>query len=234
MTERVDLPVYGMDCSECVAHVKSALEAVPGVGQVEVFLGAERARVDLLGPQVSRDALCQAVHAAGYRTELISPAEGAAAGGRRIAAVVLTVFALVVATVFLVVVLGEWFGLLDGISERLPWWVALPAIVLGGWPVFRSVATSALRGKVISHSLMTVGVIAAVVVGEWVTAAIVVLFMRLGAFSEQFTTERSRIVAGIRERWALQQTDFPLDLIPPGQDSPGTSHPYSRKGGGCV
>jgi magnesium-transporting ATPase (P-type) len=39
---------------------------------------------------------------------------------------------------------------------------------------------------------MTIGVVAALVVGEWVTAAIVVFFMRVGDYAERFTTERSR------------------------------------------
>lgn len=39
---------------------------------------------------------------------------------------------------------------------------------------------------------MTVGVIAALAVGEWVTAAIVVIFMRVGDYVEKFTTESAR------------------------------------------
>lgn len=193
MAEHIDLPVYGMDCSECAAHVRAALEAVPGVVHVEVFLGAERVRVETGGAPVDTGVLQHAVHSAGYRTEQHAAGARGISGSRATAAVILTVFGVVVAAVFLVVVLGEWLGLLDSISDDIPWWVALPAIVLGGFPVFAAVIAHALRGKVVSHTLMTVGVIAAVVVGEWVTAAIVVLFMRLGAFSEKFTMERSRM-----------------------------------------
>ena len=39
---------------------------------------------------------------------------------------------------------------------------------------------------------MSVGVIAALVVGQWTTAAIVVLFMRVGDYVEGFTAERAR------------------------------------------
>jgi Cd2+/Zn2+-exporting ATPase/Cu+-exporting ATPase len=39
---------------------------------------------------------------------------------------------------------------------------------------------------------MTLGVIAALIVGEWATAAVVVLFMRVGDYVEQFTAERAR------------------------------------------
>jgi Cd2+/Zn2+-exporting ATPase/Cu+-exporting ATPase len=105
---------------------------------------------------------------------------------------VITGIGLVSAVVLLVVVVGEWLGILDAVSERIPWWVGLTAVVAGGLPVYVSVVRAALRGKVISHSLMTLGVVAALVIGEWITAAIVVLFMRLGDYSERVTTERSR------------------------------------------
>ena len=39
---------------------------------------------------------------------------------------------------------------------------------------------------------MTLGVIAALAVGQWATAAVVVFFMRVGDYAERFTTERAR------------------------------------------
>ncbi|NIP81844.1 MAG: hypothetical protein GWM90_22530, partial [Gemmatimonadetes bacterium] len=50
----------------------------------------------------------------------------------------------------------------------------------------------ALRGRVISHTLMTVGVLAALVIGQWVTAAVVAFFMRVGDFVEGFTMRKGR------------------------------------------
>jgi Cu+-exporting ATPase len=41
-------------------------------------------------------------------------------------------------------------------------------------------------------NLMTVGTLAAMVVGAWATAAVVVFFMRLGSYVERFTTTRAR------------------------------------------
>lgn len=42
----VELEVKGMTCGSCVSHVKSALQSVPGVTQVEVSLASGRARVE--------------------------------------------------------------------------------------------------------------------------------------------------------------------------------------------
>ncbi len=56
-----------MTCAACVSHVEHALSEVPGVGQVSVNLGTERATVELQQPEVSLEQLRQAVQGAGYR-----------------------------------------------------------------------------------------------------------------------------------------------------------------------
>ncbi len=65
MTKRVQIPVRGMTCASCVAHVEKALSSVPGVQGAEVNLATERATVDL-GEDVPEAVLAQAVRAAGY------------------------------------------------------------------------------------------------------------------------------------------------------------------------
>ena len=82
--------------------------------------------------------------------------------------------------------------MLDRISENLPWYVGLPVILLGGWPVFRNVLRATLNKQIIAHTLMTIGVLAAVLVGQWATAAVVVFFMRVGDYTEKFTAEKAR------------------------------------------
>jgi Cu+-exporting ATPase len=65
-------------------------------------------------------------------------------------------------------------------------------VALVGWPAFRGVVRAALRGRVISHTLMTVGVLAALAIGQWTTAAVVAFFMRVGDFVEGFTMRKGR------------------------------------------
>jgi Cd2+/Zn2+-exporting ATPase/Cu+-exporting ATPase len=103
-----------------------------------------------------------------------------------------TLFGLVVGTVLFVVVLGEWLGLFELYTKRVPWPLGIAIVLIGGYPVFRNVVRAALRRRITSHTLMTVGVLAALALGEWATAAIVVLFMRVADFAERFTAERAR------------------------------------------
>lgn len=130
--------------------------------------------------------------------------QGAAAGAERapalerlgrsdaVARSTLGLLGAVFGAVLFVVAVGEWLGLLGAVTRRVPWPVWLAAIGAGGFPVFRSVLKAALRRRVTSHALMTVGALAAVAVGEWATAAVVVLFMRVGDYVERFTTQRAR------------------------------------------
>lgn len=64
-TQRSTLLVAGMSCGSCRQHVAAALQAVPGVTQVQVDLAAARAVV-VHGPAVTPDTLVQAIVAAGY------------------------------------------------------------------------------------------------------------------------------------------------------------------------
>jgi Cd2+/Zn2+-exporting ATPase/Cu+-exporting ATPase len=56
---------------------------------------------------------------------------------------------------------------------------------------------------------MTVGVIAALVVGEWATAVVVVFFMRVGDYAEKFTTARAR--QAVRDLTAIAPQTARLD-----------------------
>ena len=50
----LEIPVRGMDCTECTQHVQHALCALPGVQDAEVFLSSEKAVVHYDPAQVDR------------------------------------------------------------------------------------------------------------------------------------------------------------------------------------
>ena len=71
-TKTLNLAVTGMSCKHCQAHVKEALEKVPGVASAEVDLEGAKACVKA-DDSVTADALVKAVEATGYGA---SPLEG--------------------------------------------------------------------------------------------------------------------------------------------------------------
>ena len=207
--ETLDLPIAGMDCAECTRHVEQGLRAVPGVQDVTVLLAAERATVRLDPAIATREQLEQAVINAGYSigsgAREAAAAEGdaqAAAPAHRVSQWFTWGVLGLVALIVIVAAIGERLGFFDDVLDRFPWWVPAAAIAIGGWSVFRGVGQAALRRQVTSHTVMTVGVIAAAAVGEWTTAAVIVFFMRLAEWMENLTTERGR--QAIKQLIALQ------------------------------
>jgi len=65
-TEKVSLPIGGMTCASCVAHVQKALSEVPGVLSATVNLATEKAIVEFIPGVAQLTDLRRAVTEAGY------------------------------------------------------------------------------------------------------------------------------------------------------------------------
>ena len=237
----LEVPIQGMDCADCARHVETALAELPEVTSVDVLLGAEKAVLHHGGQPPAMDTIKKSVEAAGYSV----PAETlptdetppAADFTRRL----LLFFGLVFGAVLVFVVAGEWLGGFDILTALIPWPIWLAAIMGAGYPVFRNVILAARRRQVIAHTLMSLGVLAAVAVGEWATALVVVFFMRVGDAVETYTTERARVavksLASLAPQTARIETaageqELPLAVVKPGDlvvVRPGEAIPVDGK-----
>ena len=190
-TRLLEVPIAGMDCAECTEHVRHAIASLPGVVSVEVFLASEKAAVRLDPAQVSQDAIRGAVEGAGYRVAA-PDATSVETSGRTLTRQLGLLLAALFGVVLFVAVVGEGLGLFERLTELVPWPVWLALVVIAGYPIFRNVIRATLHRQIISHTLMTIGVLAAIAVGQWMTALVVVFFMRVGDAVERFTTDRAR------------------------------------------
>src|SRR4030042_143452 len=66
VTLEIQLPVEGMTCASCVAHVEGALGELPGVETAVVNLGLGTARVRHIPGVVTTGQMKRAVRNAGY------------------------------------------------------------------------------------------------------------------------------------------------------------------------
>ncbi|GAB4428919.1 MAG: heavy metal translocating P-type ATPase [Chloroflexi bacterium OHK40] len=224
--ETIELPIQGMDCAECASHVQRALAAVPGVHSATVLLSAEKAVVQRDPTRAPLSALRAAVESAGYNVpQEETGAAPAAVSGVDFSRQALGLFGLVFGAVLFVVVIGEWLGLFETVTEHVPFWAGVLLVLLADWPIFRSVIRATLRGQVISHTLMSVGAFAALAIGEWATAAVVVFFMRVGEYAERFTSERARralksLTALAPQRAVVErdgaEVELPISTVRPG------------------
>lgn len=188
----IEIPIRGMDCAECTQHVRRAIEGVRGVREARVLLSSEKAIIFSEEGELDLPAIRMAVERAGYRV----PDQPSTAERRGLPLEASHKFQYLLGLSFLfvlvVVILGEWFGWIDVLTERVPLPIGAAAVLLIGFPIFRGVIRAALQRQITSHTLMSVGALAALLVGEWGTAAIVVAFMHLGGAIERMTSARSR------------------------------------------
>ncbi|WP_322797761.1 cation-translocating P-type ATPase [Thermoflexus sp.] len=189
-TQLLEVPIQGMDCAECALHVQQAIADLPGVESVHVLLSSEKAIVRVDPTRVDWSAIRKAVESAGYSIPDSALPSAAPAGAftRRVR----MLLALVFSGVLIIVVAGEWLGLFEKLNELVPLPIGAAFVIVGGFPVFRNVVRAALKRRITAHALMTTGAMAALAVGDWVAAAIVVVFMRVGDAIERFTAEGAR------------------------------------------
>ena len=186
------VPIEGMDCAECTRHVQHAIAQVPGVYSVEVYLASEKAIIQHQPDSVDLSAIRRAVAFAGYSVPVGEEGKPASTPPSDYAKPILTLLAILFGVILFIVVVGEGLGLFESISTKIPWSISLVIVILIGYPAFYNVLRATLNRQIIAHTLMTLGVLAAIAVGEWATAAVVAFFMRVGDYVERFTTERAR------------------------------------------
>lgn len=189
----LELPIGGMDCAACAKKVQRALKKLPGVVNVEVLLSAEKAVIDHDPKLVTREALQATVEKVGFTVPAPQAADTAyTIQGNLLQRQLFTLLGVLFGVILFLVVIGEGLGLFDVVTDRVPLWLGTAVVLAFGAPIFLDVGRSALRLEVTSHTLMSVGAVAALVTGQWATAAIVVFFMRIGVFAERFTSEKAR------------------------------------------
>lgn len=183
-----------MDCSGCANNVKGALEKLDEVESAEVLLSAEKARINAQSDRLNLDIIKKAVEDIGYHIPDESEDENKAGESslKQKAQESFRLFGLVFGAILLIVIAGEWLGLFQTLTQWIPFWAGALLVLLMGYPVFKQVVIAAKKGLVTPHALMALGSITALVAGEWVTAGIVIFFMRTGDYIENYTTEKAR------------------------------------------
>lgn len=191
--QTIEISIAGMDCTECTQHVQHAISGVDGVKKVDVFLSSEKAIVQLNPSVAKMDSIHSAVKNAGYSVaskeeEAKTPNAALADFSRKM----FTAFGIAFGAVIIIVVLGEWLGLLDNLTQLIIFPVGVALVLLSGAPIFLNVIRATLNKQIIAHTLMSIGAIAALVVGEWTTAMVVIFFMHIGGYTERLTAEGAR------------------------------------------
>ena len=190
MRATLELRVAQLDCADEARQIESALARLDGIGGVRTAVSSRTAIVVYDPERIRPDSIRAAITALGMTATEGRPAE--VSRRRPLPDVLGWAFVSIVAVVALVSVIAERLGLVEVLSERIPPWISIAAVMAGGYPIFRSVVRALRNRTVTSHALMTLGIIGALVIRQYSAAAVIVFFMRFADFVEGFTTERSR------------------------------------------
>lgn len=70
-TTRVNFNIFGMHCASCANLIERKVKKIPGVKEVNVNYGAEKARVVFDPSTADEEKIKEAIKAAGYRAEIV-------------------------------------------------------------------------------------------------------------------------------------------------------------------
>lgn len=190
MKERLEMTVAELDCADEAEQIQRALSRLSGVTEVQTAVNARKAIVAYDPERIEPDTIREAIRGLGMT---VTDSSAPVARRRRSLPDMLSwAFVSIVALVALVGIAGERLGIAEALAERIPPWVAVLAVLTGGYPIFRNVLRALRNRSVTSHALMTLGIVGALAIRQYAAAAVIVFFMRLADFIEGYTTDRSR------------------------------------------
>ncbi|WP_319049158.1 Zn(II)/Cd(II)/Pb(II) translocating P-type ATPase ZntA [Cronobacter malonaticus] len=204
--------VAGMDCAACARKVENAVRQVPEVRQVQVLFATEKLVVD--APASQRDAIEQAVRAAGYTLREANTAAPAAPSGLR------ENLPIIAIAIFMALswALEQVHPLAGRIAFTITTLVGLFPVARQAWRLIRSGNPFAIE------TLMSVAATGALIIGASEEAAMVLLLFLVGERLEGWAANRARsgvsaLVAlrpetAVRLRGAARETVAISDLQP--------------------
>lgn len=182
--------VAGMDCGDCAQTVERVVSATPGVDTAKVNFAVGTLTVTPNGVAIEdlSRTITHNIDKAGYQAHL---REG---GSRSDLARIPWYRNSAVQHAGIALVLWLAAFVIDQVTAResiaIPLYLA--AIVLGGYPIARAALQSIRVRRIDMNLLMTISVLGAVAIGEWVEGGLIVVLFSIGTALQAITFDRTR------------------------------------------
>lgn len=85
----------------------------------------------------------------------------------------------------------KYLGLLSKGIELIPLPITILAILYGGYPIFKKALLGIINKRINVNLMMSTGIIGAAAIGEFTSSMLIVFFMNLASYLEEFTLTRS-------------------------------------------
>jgi Cd2+/Zn2+-exporting ATPase len=187
--------IAGMHCPSCALGIEKYLNRLPGITGTSVNFIKQEAVVNYDSSRITPDAIKKAISKTGYSVKETLIERTKAYWDARIfwLRVVFTAILIIISWILAFLpsanpgvtqIISHTFSLADILS--------LTAIAVGGYPVFRGAYKSLILRDITVFSLIAIASIAAVLVGSYKEAAMVILIMLVGEALEQSALGRTR------------------------------------------
>lgn len=179
------LLVTGVDCSEEVAAIESALKDTGHVREVKVSILSGKAIIQHDG-ELSDPELIDALKSAGLKARTEGDDSEPAEGGKNFKLLSVIVSGVLTGIGLLI----GW--LTDPAPPLLQEVVFSLAVIAGAWFIVPKAIRTLKQKRFDMNVLMTVAVIGAIIIGEWAEAAAVTFLFALSELLESYSVSRAR------------------------------------------
>jgi heavy metal translocating P-type ATPase len=177
--KKVSMYIDGMDCPSCAADIEQRLAKFEGVERVRVAFSDEKAFIEYDTEKTNVEEIRSKIHELGYSTKSLKVEERK---GFRLD--LLRLFIVGLAIVVSLTGFTHPFFSLDI--------AAIFAVIISGIPIFRSTFFSLRRRTITAEVAMATGMAACILIGQYLSAAVIGFFMLLAEFIDGFTKDKAR------------------------------------------
>ncbi len=178
--KEVNFQVEGLDCASCAGKIEKGLKVLNGVGDVRVSIGAGKVAVWYHPNFVTPKKIEHRLKELGYPSRA---SESEKYRQKSSQADLARLF------FFTTLAILSWSGWL---KPLLPFDVAILGVIIGGLPIFREGWLSLKARDITVETFMSLAIIAALIVQEYLASLVIVFFMLIAEVLEKYTTEKAR------------------------------------------
>ncbi|MDI6733433.1 MAG: cation-translocating P-type ATPase [Planctomycetota bacterium] len=188
---QVTIPIAGMHCPACALNIERSLNCLSGIISANVNFIAEDVTVMYDPFRTDIEMIKKAITKPGYIVRETFWGRTRSFWAERIFFIRMLFSATLVITAGLLEVLNTApEPIIIGLNPSQL--LSLSVIIIGGYPIFKGAIQSLLMKDVTVFSLVSIASIAAVLVGAYKEAAMVILIMLVGDSLERFALRKSR------------------------------------------
>lgn len=193
MTERTEsLALENLHCASCAQEIEDTLCKMQGIHEAQVFFGSSKVEVKFDSTKLGHDELVKSLEQLGHR--VAHPEVPSTPWWKQ-----LEVLLTAISGAFLFIGLFTQFLTSDALIAQFGWWdihlssfFYLAAVGFGGAQVTKAGLNAILEKHLGINGLMSLAIIGAVVIGEFVEAASLAFLYALAEILEQYVVDRAR------------------------------------------